>query len=88
MDYLFDTVNYNLDNVQLHVNGSIVIYIWHLDLLITISPVWSASNGNPVVQGPNKRFLCWAMEGDGFWGNLGHPSRSIVEIHRATSAGA
>ena len=47
MGYLFDIVNYNLDTVQLHVNGSIVIYIWHLGLLITISPVWSASNGNP-----------------------------------------
>ena len=82
MGYLFDIVNYNLDTVQLHVNGSIVIYIWHLQLLITISPVWSACNGNPVVKGPNNGFLWKGMV---FGGNLGHPRRSIVEIHRATS---
>ena len=70
MDYLFDTVNYNLDTV----NGSIVLHIWHLQPLITISPVWFASdgnpvsNGNPVVKGPNNGFLCWAMEGNDFGG--------------------
>ena len=44
--------------------------------------MWSASNGNPVVKGPNNGLLCWAMEGVDFWDNLGHPSRSFVEIHR------
>ena len=38
-------------------------------MLITISPVWTVPNGNPVVKGPNNGFLCWAMEGDGFLGN-------------------